>query len=145
MEDVSLENVSTILYLMGEAELEEQNFVKAEKHFIDAQKADPKNVAVFNGLGYVYLHMSGLSETTDAKKALFVERAIKSYEHALKLSPRFFKPMYYLALTYMKKGDLDNAEKYFKSVIALDSRREFAANATKFLMLIEMKKLNKST
>jgi tetratricopeptide (TPR) repeat protein len=145
MKDVNLKDVSTILYLMGEAELEEENYVKAEKHFIDAQKADPSNVAVFNGLGYVYFHLSGLPEITAAKKTLFVERAIKSYEHALKLSPRFYKPMYYLALTYMKKGDLDNAEKYFKSVIALDSRREFAANATKFLMLIERKKLNKST
>ncbi|MEM4271348.1 MAG: tetratricopeptide repeat protein [Candidatus Pacearchaeota archaeon] len=140
---IKLSDVSTVLFLLGEAERENKNYRNAEEYFINSIKAEPKNVAAYNALGYLYLQLSSSSEFSDKKKHEFLERAIESYEYVIKLSPTFYHAIYHLGLCYIKKNDLEKAEKYFKSVIELDPERELSANAFNYLLIIEVMKIKK--
>lgn len=127
---------SSIFYLLGTAELNQNDRERAEEYLIDSLKINPKNELAYSNLGYLYLNMARPTDT-DAKKKDDLRKAIKYFEEALRLSPGFIQPMYNLGLCYLKMGDFKRAEDYFNAVIESDPLGDLSTQSIKFLHAME--------
>lgn len=134
---------SKIYELLGTAEMKSKNYAKAESYLITSLKTNPKNATAYNNLGILYLRMSE-SPDVAGNENTYLNRAIKSLEQSLVISPNFLQPKFNLGLCYLKQRDLDNAEKSFYSVIEADPGGKFCAEASQFLMFIEFMRLKLS-
>ncbi len=133
---------STILYLLGTAEMTDKNYEKAEAHFKDAVKNNPRNAVAYNNLGILYLRMS---ESPDARGRgnKFVDDAIKNLKEALSIAPNLLQAKFNLGLCYLKQRDFDNAETSFYSVIESDPFGNLSKDAQQLFFLIELEKQNR--
>lgn len=135
------EQASTILYLLGTVEMTGKNYEKAEAHYKDALKNDPRNVYAYNNLGLLYLRMSESPDANGRGKEL-VDDAISNLKEALTIYPNLIQAKFNLGLCYLKQRDYDNAERSFYSVIESDPSGNMSNDAQKLLFLIELQKLN---
>jgi tetratricopeptide (TPR) repeat protein len=140
-EKIMPEQASTILYLLGTAEMTGKNYEKAEAHFKDAIKNNPRNAVAYNNLGILYLRMS---ESPDARgrENQVVDEAIRNLKEALAISPNLLQAKFNLGLCYLKQRDFDNAERSFYSVIESDPFGNLSRDAQQLLFLIELEKQN---
>jgi protein O-mannosyl-transferase len=133
------EQASTILYLLGTAEMTGNNYEKAEAFFKDAIKTNTRNAFAYNNLGILYLRMSDRSPGGDNK---VLDDAISNLKEALILSPNLVQAKFNIGLCYLKQRDFDNAERSFYSVIESDPAGNMSNDAQQLLFLIEFQRQN---
>jgi protein O-mannosyl-transferase len=138
---IMAEQASTILYLLGTAEMTDKNYEKAEVHFKDAIKTNPRNVFAYNNLGLLYLRMSESPKAPGGEKK-FLDDAISNLKEALSIFPNLLQAKFNLGLCYLKQRDFDNAERSFYSVIESDPSGNMSIDSQKLLFLIELQKQN---
>jgi Flp pilus assembly protein TadD len=133
--NISIQNASKILELLGVVETEFGNYEEAESHLNNSLKANDKNRTAYNNLGFLYANMA---EAADEKqKNALHAKAIEQYEEALKLSPTFIQPKYNIGLSYLHMGNFQKALEYLNAVIKSAPEREIAQKAATFIVLIE--------
>jgi len=133
--NISIQNTSKILELLGVVETEFKNYKEAEVHLINSLKANDKNKGAYNNLGFLYTSMA---EVADGKeKYILHTKAIERYEEALKLSPSFIQPKYNMGLSYLHMGNFQKALEYLNAAIQSDPDSEIARKAATFIVLIE--------
>lgn len=131
------EQASTILYLLGTAEMTANNYEKAEAHFKDAIKTNTRNAVAYNNLGILYLRMADRSPGGENK---FLDDAVSNLKEALIISPNLVQAKFNLGLCYLKQRDFDNAERSFYSVIESDPSGNMSNDAQKLLFLIGLQR-----
>jgi len=139
---ISFQQVASILNLLGMIEINDKNYKKAEEYLTDSIKADPKNAETFNNLGFLYSILMDEPGIGKRQKNELLERALKNFHRALSLSKNFLQAKYNLGICYLRKGDLNNAERYLNAVIESDPQGDYARKAATFLVVIELSKRN---
>jgi tetratricopeptide (TPR) repeat protein len=94
------------LFYQGMVSLADKEPVKAEEFFRQAIKKDDKAAYLYNALGRAL---------SDQRKE---EDSLKAYVKASSLAPDWTYPLVNIALKYLRKGDLDQAERY--GILALN-------------------------
>jgi len=133
--NISVQNTSKILELLGVVETEFKNYETAEIHLINSLKANDKNKGAYNNLGLLYACMA--DDANDARRKTLHRKAIENYEMAIKLSPSFIQPKYNIGLSYMKMGEYEKAREYFSSVIKSDPEGEISQKALTFMVFMK--------
>lgn len=94
------------LFYQGMVSLSDKEPVKAEDFFRQAIKKDDKAAYLYNALGRAL---------SDQRKE---EESLKSYLKASSLAPDWTYPLVNIALKYLRRGDLEQAERY--GILALN-------------------------
>jgi tetratricopeptide (TPR) repeat protein len=85
----------------GNAYFDAENYLEAEKWYIEAVAKDPKNIMARTDLGLTFY----LREPRD------IDRAIKEYKLSLAIDPKHEVTLQNLTIAYREKGDAANLQK----------------------------------
>lgn len=96
------------LFCEGRALIEEGQAKDALGYLEKALALDPKAAYVWNAIGLA------------ADQAAQVERAVDAYKKALKLTPEWNEPQYYLGAIYLRQGKTKQAEQALTQVVRSD-------------------------
>lgn len=96
-EDATL-GYSDVLVQVGDKYVDEEDYRKAKKEYLEAVKVNPENSAAYAGLGEVY-------DSTDED-----DLAIENYEKALSIDPELTEVNASLGIIYFQKGDIAKAD-----------------------------------
>jgi len=124
-------------------EIKNKNYQKAEEYLTNSLKANPQNAETFNNLGFLYTIIMDESETDSKRKDELLEKALYNFNKALSIYNNFIQAKYNLGLCYMRKGNFENAKRYFTDVIKSDPQGNYAEKASTFLLVIELTEATK--
>jgi tetratricopeptide (TPR) repeat protein len=110
-------NYSNAYVAIGFAHSILSNYEKAKEYFLKALEIDSVNSYALRNLGSIY------------GKENDYEKAIECFEKSFSINSEDQQTAYGLGYTYFHIGKLDDADKYFKIVIALDESTKIASLA----------------
>lgn len=108
--DKGATNQQKVLALMSEGEelIREEEYVQAEKKFIQVISMDHMNITAYDNLGKTFMGQRDY------------EHAIEALQHALKLDEKNSSTHHDLGMVYKEIGDLDKAIMYVKKAVKMD-------------------------
>jgi tetratricopeptide (TPR) repeat protein len=90
---------------------------EAQRLYNQALRTQPRNAAIFNNLGVIYIQIGNYSKARD------------SLERALQLKPKYVDPYYNLACLYALRGNVNKSLDNLRKAVSLDeSVTEWARN-----------------
>jgi tetratricopeptide (TPR) repeat protein len=108
--DKTATNQQKVLAIMAEGEelIKDEEYVQAEKKFIQIISMDHMNISAYDNLGKAFMGQRDY------------EHAIEALQHALKLNEKDSSTHHDLGMVYKEIGDLDKAIMYVKKAVKLD-------------------------
>ncbi|MEP7212368.1 MAG: tetratricopeptide repeat protein [Acidobacteriota bacterium] len=103
--------------VLANALFDARQFEEAEKAYSRALEIDPKDVNARTDLGTTFVERANPD----------YDRGIKEFEAALTLDPKHEPSLYYLGITYFRKGDKENAEKALSRLEAVNPSSDLVA------------------
>lgn len=123
--DLFYENNENASINLGLAYLGKGEYQKAIEEFKGVSLSNPRNPIPFTSIGRVWAAIGK------------DEQAIDSFMKALSIYPDYGAANYYLAVSYLKKGEREAAKKYFQKALKLIPESELGRSAMNYLEVLK--------
>jgi len=137
LDHLTVSRASLAYSLLGIIDLTRENFDKAETNLARAVDINERNNAGWYNLGLLYSRRADQASGRARKELL--EKSNRFYGEAISRSPRYLGAIFRTAVNYLKLGDVKTARTCFVRVIDLDPQSKSAADAARFVKLIDSK------